>query len=54
MVGRGDYVWGAFTAGDGMTPTMDFQDSMGDIEQEPGPVDRAVDVQGRFGRLGPV
>ena len=31
-----------FTAEDSMTPAMDFQDSLDDIEQEPGSVDRAA------------
>ena len=31
-----------FTAEDSMTPAMDFQDSMDDIELEPGSDDRAV------------
>ena len=31
-----------FTAEDSMTPAMDFQDSLDDIEQEPGTVDRAA------------
>ena len=33
---------GTFTAEDSMTPAMDFQDSLDDIEQEPGTVDRAA------------